>query len=194
MSSRSNQGGKENYLSPTYQDFNAVSFGPNNNYFSSGNDSSSPARMPLTTKSLGIEAVLFPSSTVAATMPKFDVVMHQVNYRPIPIPSGGARKSKQFGVSSTHMSSFINYPDQRVERAPGPLRSNQSKKQEEKRSRSKQDTRKIKKKLFATLKKPVIHKPSSTLIPLSERLEEFSWLFSNEFQADRRKFAQDQRS
>ena len=198
---------KENHSCPAdafeqHRDPNEVSFGPDANCFSGGYDSSPPSRMPLSTRSAGNQRAPLkhqdgfpsPASTVAATVQEFTAprrkmqIMHDSSDRPFPIPSGGAGQSKRFEKSCTDMSSSNEGPYQQsssdsahhdaaesFERVPHPSSSNQS---EDRESRSKKKIRKIEKKLLATSKVPAVYKPSSALIPLSQRLEEPAWQFS----------------
>jgi len=203
---------KENHSCPAHafeqhRDPNEVSFGPDDNGFSGGYDSSPPTRMPLSTRSAGNQRAPFkhqdgfpsPASTVAATVQELTAprrkmqIMHDSSDRPFPIPSGDARQSKLFEKSSAHMSSSNEGPYQSAsdsahheaaesfERVPYPSRSNQSDDREDlqrKKSRSKKKIRKIERKLLATSKVTAVYKPSSALIPLSQRLEEPAWQFS----------------
>lgn len=126
-----------------------------------------------------------PTSTVAATVHEYTAprrkLCNDFGDHPLPIPSGGVGQRKRFGLASTHVgitSSSLGIPDltERAEESKSSQIDSPMK-----NPRSKRKIRKIEKRLLATTRKPVVHVPSSTLISLSERMEEPpSWQFSSE--------------
>ena len=124
----------------------------------------------------------------------------EIKEKPLPVRSGGVGQSKRFGVSPAPsifpsleplFSQSNNEQDQHTladnidygatdcfENDPQQNQWNEEEEEEDrprKRSRSKKEKRKIRKKLMATTKRPAVHKPSSSLRPLSQMMEEPVW-------------------
>ena len=124
---------------------------------------------------------LSPTSTVAATVHERTVTRKKMQAcngvgedRPLPVPSGEAGQRKRFGLLTTHSLDFPDLAEQ-IEDSPSKEIDNKPMIH----PRSKRKVRKIEKRLLATTRKPVVHIPSSTLISLSQRMEEPpSWQFS----------------
>ncbi len=164
---------------------------PSEASFGQGNDNLSPRSFGHTNGQQHIQRIhlsnsLSPASTVAATVHERPVPRRKIQAcksdgdLPPPIPSGEVGQSNSFGLLSTNaMASWssLDIPDitEGTEDTQLELESPM------KNPRSKRKIRKIEKRLLVSTKRPVVYNPSSTLIPLSQRMEEpLSWQFSSE--------------